>query len=268
MRICFHCHCFPDALAPRAMAVLSQNCAPANIHPHTDGTAASAKALLQSAGIDGAVICNIATNPRQETKVNDFAISLRRESDYFYALGSLHPDSEQMESELDRLTAAGVRGIKLHPDYVGVLLSDPRYDRIFSLLEERALFCVVHTGVDPISPELVHATPEMIAAVVKKHPRLTFIAAHMGSLMMADEVLQHLVGTGVYIDTALSGHRKAELPQLHRILREHDSDRILFGTDTPWGEPLEEIAFVENAPVSDAVKEKIFAGNAKRLLGL
>ena len=74
MRFCFHTHCFPDKLAPRAMAVLAENAEKFGSVPHTDGTAAGAEKLLRRAGIDGALVCNIATNPRQEHNVNSFAI--------------------------------------------------------------------------------------------------------------------------------------------------------------------------------------------------
>lgn len=268
MRIDFHTHCFPDALAPRAMAILTKNCsADAAIHPHTDGTARDTKALLQSAHIDRAVVCNIATNPRQETNVNSFAISMAGD-DFFCPLGSLHPDSEQQESELDRLTRAGIRGIKLHPDYVGVPLLDPRFDRIFSLLEERGLFVVVHAGLDPISPDFIHATPEAFAAVAKKHKKLTLIAAHMGGFRCADEVLKHLVGTDVYLDTSLSAKRPEEKELLVKILREHPEDKLLFATDTPWSNPGKEIAFVEEAGLNAERRDAVFYKNAQRLLGL
>jgi hypothetical protein len=135
-----------------------------SLHPVTDGTSSDAERLLRSLGIDKAVVCNIATNAKQEEKVNGYAISLLN-NDFFYPLGSVHPDSENIESELDRLLLSGIRGIKLHPDYVGIELSDRRFDRIFSLLSERDMFTVVHTGYDPISPDKVHATPEMLRAV-------------------------------------------------------------------------------------------------------
>ncbi len=268
MRIDFHTHCFPDALAPRAMASLEKNCAAdAAIHPHTDGTAADAKALLSRAGIDRAVVCNIATNARQETNVNSFAISMAGDA-FFSPLGSLHPDSEQMESELDRLTAAGIRGIKLHPDYVGMLLTDSRFDRIFSLAEERGFFVVVHAGLDPISPDFVHATPEMFAGVAKKHRRLSLVAAHMGGYCRAAEVLEHLCGTGVYLDTSLSAKRPEERELLQKILHSHPTERLLFATDTPWSNPKKEIAFIEESGLTAARQEQIFHKNAARLLGL
>ncbi len=268
MRIDFHTHCFPDALAPRAMASLEKDCAAdAAIYPHTDGTAADAKALLSRAGIDRAVVCNIATNAKQETNVNSFAISMAGDA-FFSPLGSLHPDSEQMESELDRLTAAGIRGIKLHPDYVGILLTDSRFDRIFSLAEERGFFVVVHAGLDPISPALVHATPDMFAEVAKKHRGLSLIAAHMGGYCRAAEVLDHLVGTNVYLDTSLSAKRPKEKELLIKILHEHPSDRLLFATDTPWSNPQKEITFIENAGLSLKAQERIFYQNAAALLCL
>lgn len=266
MRIDFHSHCFPDALAPRAMAKLKQNCAhDAAISPHTDGTAADTERLLRAAGIDRAVVCNIATNQKQEQNVNSFAIALTK-SDFFIPLGSLHPDSTAWESELDRLAAAGIKGIKLHPDYVGIPFTDPRFDRMLSLLEERGFFVVIHAGVDPLSPDFVHAPPEMIAAVHRRHPHLTLVAAHMGGYRRAAEVLKHLCGTGVYLDTSLSVRRESEATLLWRLLHDHDPHRLLFATDTPWSNPKKEVAFVANAGLPVAIQEQIFYKNAQRLL--
>ncbi len=267
MIIDFHTHSFPDTLAPKAMESLKKNCAGAGISAHTDGTAEGAKRLLRSAGIDRAAVCNIATNARQEEKVNSFAISLLSDP-FFISLGSVHPDSEHIEEQLDRLLASGINGVKLHPDYVRIELTDKRYDKIFSLLEERGMFCVAHTGYDPVSPDKVHATPEMIRSVIDAHRGLKLICAHMGGFKQSEGVLRHLVGTGIYIDTSLSSIREGEYDNLIKILNEHDPSRILFGTDTPWTEPKEEVEFIKNAPIASSLKEKIFSENAKALLGI
>lgn len=267
MIIDFHTHSFPDTLAPRAMESLKKNCEGAGIFPHTDGTSADAKRLLSSVGIDRAVVCNIATNARQEEKVNSFAISLLSDP-FFIPLGSVHPDSEQIEAQLDRLLNFGIKGIKLHPDYVRIELTDKRYDKIFSLLEERGMFCVAHTGYDPVSPDKVHATPEMIRSVIDAHRGLKLICAHMGGFKQSEGVLRRLVGTGIYIDTSLSSIRESEYDNLIKILNEHDPSRILFGTDTPWTEPKEEVEFIKNAPIASSLKEKIFSENAKALLAI
>ena len=100
MKICFHSHCFPDSLAPRAVAALAENAKTVGMTPHTDGTAAGTLRYLQGFGIDTAMICNIATNPHQERKVNDFAISLA-ESGKLFAAGSIHPESEDPEGEME-----------------------------------------------------------------------------------------------------------------------------------------------------------------------
>lgn len=268
MIIDFHTHSFPDALAPRAMASLkANNTCDMPITAHTDGTAKDAERLLTAAGISRAVVCNIATNAKQEHNVNSYAISLT-DNPFFIPLGSLHPDSENIEEELSRLCDAKIKGIKLHPDYVRIPLSDSRYDRLLSAISERGMFCVMHTGFDPVSPDKIHATPDMLKKTIEKHPTLTLIAAHTGSLRLASEVLNTLVGTGIYIDTSLSSIREDEKETLHKILSEHDEDRILFGTDTPWSNPRKEIDFINEAPISEERRRKIFSENAKRLLGI
>ncbi|MBQ9760722.1 MAG: amidohydrolase [Clostridia bacterium] len=267
MIIDFHTHCFPDTLAPRAMESLKKTFATGGFTKvYTDGTAASAKEALSKNGIDRAVVCNIATNAHQEHKVNDFAIALKADP-FFYPLGSVHPDSERVEEELSRLAEAGIKGIKLHPDYVRVPITDPRMDRILSALEARGMFCVMHAGYDPISPDRIHATPEMLRETIDRHPNLTLIAAHMGGFAQARGVLEHLVGTNIYFDTSLCSLRPDEREELIEILNRHGEDRLLFGTDTPWSDSKAEIEFLEGVGLSRERLERIYCKNAQRLIG-
>ena len=88
----------------------------------------------------------------------------------------------------------------------------------------------------------------------------------MGGFRQSQGVLEQLVDTSIYLDTSLSALRVSEWDNLYKILETHDENRILFATDTPWTKPSEEIAFIENAPISDEKKEKIFSKNALALL--
>ena len=73
MLIDFHTHAFPDAVAEKAIPTLSR-CS-GGVVPAYDGKIKSLKAHMLAHDVDYAVVLNIATNPHQEKKVNDFAIS-------------------------------------------------------------------------------------------------------------------------------------------------------------------------------------------------
>lgn len=53
-----------------------------------------------------------------------------------------------------------------------------------------------------------------------------------------------------------------------QTLAEIGTDRMLFATDYPYESNEQAIAFVEDAPLSDEDKERIFHGNAERIFGL
>ena len=76
MLIDFHTHAFPDHLAPRALASLAKDIARP---PLTDGTVSGLLSAMDSWGVDRAVVCNIATNPKQTANVNAFAAETARE---------------------------------------------------------------------------------------------------------------------------------------------------------------------------------------------
>lgn len=262
----FHTHQFPDVLAPRAMAVLTENCSGAGLKPTTDGTCAGAERLLRAAGVDGAVVCNIATSARQQKNVNRFAMETKRLHPFFFPLGSLHPEGDAPEEVLDDLGQAGIGGIKIHPDYVGIEIDDARFDRIFALCEQQGFFVVTHAGLDPVSPNHIHATPEKIRTVLRRYPRMKLIAAHLGGLRMAKEVRDMLVGEDIWFDTSLSAQRQDEKELLLSILKEHRPDRLLFGSDTPWSDPAAEVTFLRDAVRDEELRDRIFCRNAQELL--
>ena len=265
MIIDFHTHCFPDTLAPRAIGQLSATVADMGISPATDGTASGLIANMARIGVDKSVVCNIATNPHQMKKVNDFAMSLASH-DTLLPLGSLNPYAEGIEDELERLLSAGITGIKIHPDYMKTDIDDPAFEPIFELCQAKNVFVVTHAGLDPISPDHMYCTPQKICRVLDKFPKLKLVAAHMGGFHCEDDVLEHLCGRDVYMDTSLISQRPDRCPLIHSIFAHHDPHRFLFATDTPWTKGEEEIKAIQNAPMADEVKDMIFSGNATALL--
>ena len=267
----FHTHAFPDALAPRAIAQLTINAAASGYTPLTDGTVNGLIASMDKAGISRSVVCNIATNARQMQKVNDFAISCAQ-NNRLIPLGSLHPDAtaEDMDAELNRLAAAGLAGIKIHPDYVHVEIDSPAFEPILARCEARGMLVVTHAGFDPVEPNHMHCAPDMVLRVIERHPALKLVVAHTGGFDCESEVLKKLCGTNVYLDTSLAAVRRAKSAVWGQacgdILRAHDPTRILFATDTPWSDPAAEIAFVRSVGLSEEDTEAVLHGNAERLL--
>ena len=267
----FHTHAFPDALAPRAIAQLTVNAAASGYTPLTDGTVHGLLSSMDRAGITRSVICNIATNPRQTGKVNDFAIATSQNT-RLIPFGSLHPDLTEadMDAQLKRLCDAGIAGIKIHPDYVGIEIDSPAFDPILARCAHLGMIVVTHAGFDPVAPDHMHCTPDMVLRIMERYPTLRLVVAHTGGFACEEEVLNKLCGTRVYLDTSLAALRRASSAAqgalCARILHAHDPARILFATDTPWSDPAAEIAFVRSAGLSDEITEAILGRNAEQLL--
>ena len=266
MIIDFHTHCFPDALAPKALSHLSGI---TNFTPSTDGTVKGSSAKLKEAGIDLAVVCSIATNAHQLPKVNGFAIDINDLNNNLIALGSAHPEADCLEDELQRLIDHDIRGIKIHPEYMPYYIDAPQWDRVFSLCEDMGIFVLTHAGFDQISPDRIAAPPEKIAAVLDRHPKLTMVAAHLGGNRQWNQVKVHLCGReNLYIDTSVPSRYEYDAEMTRDIILRHGTSRVLFGTDMPWAEPKKTLDFIRSLGFSQEDEEKILSKNAERLLML
>lgn len=262
----FHCHCFPDKLAPYAIAQLDENSPWSGLSPKTDGTARAVLELMHAHGVTKSLICNVSTNARQMAKVNEFACLLELEQTELHALGSLHPDGKDLEGQVKMLKSVGIKGLKLQPDYIRTDFDNPSLHPIFELCIAYDMFLITHAGYDPGSHSHVHCKPQHIVKVMEKFPKLTLVAAHMGGIGCEKGVLELLCGKPIYFDTSQSGPFSERRHLLYQIMNNHDTARILYGSDCPWSDQESEQDFVLRAPISDQAREDIFWNNAMRLM--
>lgn len=271
MFIDIHTHAFHRKIAHKAVEHLNGFY---NVACAGDGTIEHLLAREKQAGLDKCVVLCAATAPAQVIPANNYAISLQHaHADEVIAFGTLHPGYANWEAELARLKAAGIRGLKLHPDFQGFWLSDERLLPIFETAQKNFIF-EIHIG-DNISPEKNPSCPYKLAAILDAFPELTIIAAHLGGYRMWEHAITALGGKrrdNLWFDTSSSTPFVS--PQLlRRLFAAFPAERLLFGTDWPLYDPEEELERLQRmAGLSEAGLEavmsnatELFAGQSRRL---
>ena len=259
-----HTHAFPDALAARIMGPMAEEAGVPAAHA---GTVGSLRESMQRAGIALSVLMPVATKAEQVASVNRWAIEQDAAGDGIMSFGALHPLQEDAVAEVERLAAAGIKGVKFHPDYQRFKPDDPVMFPAYEAMAERGMIVLFHCGKDLSVPPPVMGTPERILAVHERVPTLELIGAHFGGYEMWDEVERTLLGTDVWLDTSYTVGRMPD-EKLVELIRAHGVERVLFGTDTPWADQANEVAALKRLSLSDAERKAIFWENARGLLDL
>lgn len=263
MLIDFHTHAFPNRIAASAIEKLSY--ASGGMKPQTNGTIASLKAEMQKDGVDISIVQCIATAPKQQTNVNDFAIEINRDTSLF-AFGSVHPDAPNALEELERIKSAGLKGVKLHPEYQSFAVDDPRMKPIYKKIGELELITLFHAGQDYGYPPPYHCMPHQMRAALKWFDS-PVVAAHWGAAGFGSDVLSTLCGENIYFDLSF-GYCAMSKCVAQQIIDRHGTDRLLFASDMPWHRPEWELRLLSTLDLSESDREKIFSENARKLLGI
>ena len=263
MLIDFHTHAFPEKIAPSAIAKLAYDSG--GLAPQTDGTIASLKEEMRKDGVDLSVVHSIATNPRQQTKVNNFAVEINQDSQ-IVAFGSVHPDAPDALEELERIHSAGLKGVKLHPEYQQFYANDEKMKPIYRKISQLGLITLFHAGQDYGFPPPYHGMPEHLLGALKWLDA-PVVAAHWGSYACWPQVLKTLCGENIWFDLAF-GYCSMPRAIAQQIVDKHTPDRLLFASDMPWHRPAWELRLINTLDLSETDREKIFSGNARKLLNL
>lgn len=262
MIIDFHTHMFPETIAQKTLEKLS-----ACVHkaPETDGTYEGLLKSAREAGIDCCVVLPIATKPSQFRTINEYASRFLEGG--IISFGSVHPASPDYKAELREIKAMGLKGIKLHPDYQDMYFNDIRYKRVVSYATELDMIISVHAGSDPKCPDDIHCTPQMAAELLDDVKPKKLVLAHLGGNKQWDEVEQYLVGREVYLDTGVI-FDYINQDKFIKIMREHGSDKTLFGTDCPWAGQKKFVEVMRKMDITEEERERVMWKNGGRLLGI
>ena len=263
MLIDFHTHAFPGKIAGRAVASLSHGSG--GMVPQTDGTLNSLKAAMDQDGVDISVVLSIATNPKQQHSVNDYAMEMNRD-DRIVAFGSVHPDAPDALEELERIAAAGLKGVKFHPEYQCFYADEERMKPIYHKISELGLITTFHAGHDIGFAPPYHCMPEHLLGALK-WLETPVVAAHWGGYCCSTEVIGKLCGENLYFDLSF-GYGCIPKPLAQAIIDKHGPDKLLFGSDMPWHRPEWELRLINSLDLSVEDKKKILYKNAVKLLGL
>jgi len=258
----FHTHIFPDSLAERAIATLRAH-APES-RAFTNGTLDGLRKSMQQSGIAASVLLPIATKPSQVATINKSCKALFAED--MVPFGTLHPDLEDFPAEITYLVSINVRGIKLHPEYQDFYISDKRHYPMYDALSDAGLVVVFHAGKDPGPFSCDHALPGAFAKLVREFPRLKIVASHMGGWKLWNDVEDQLLGLSLFFDCSAVKEFMTREEFVH-MSRRHGTERILFGTDSPWFEQASYVSWIQSLDLTDNEKEQIFYKNAEALLG-
>lgn len=263
MIIDFHTHIFPDKIAEKTIESLADK---SGLTASTNGTLEGLLVSMETSGVDMSVILPVATKPEQMESINAYAKSVcEKYPEKLISFGGIHPNCVDYKGALNDIKRAGLKGIKIHPDYQQVFIDDVRYMNIIEYADALGLIIVTHAGTDIGMPEPVHCPPEKLRKVLDILKPKKFVAAHYGGWQQWQQVYECLAGENVYLDTAFT-FDYIETAMFLKILDKHDENRILFATDSPWSFADADIKAVKNMVTDEKIREKIFSQNAKKLL--
>ncbi|MGD0835927.1 MAG: amidohydrolase family protein [Polyangia bacterium] len=258
-----HAHAFPDAIAAHAISSVRDHGRWHKIQNHHDGTLVGLLASMDKAGIQRAVLCGVATKPTQVEKITDWSANIA--SDRIIPFASVHPDYSAPEREIERIVRLGLRGLKLHPQYMQCALDDARCLRIARAAARAGLAVAIHGGYHPSFEKSDEGSPLRLRRLHDAVPDLRIIACHLGGMGDWQGVLDHLVGTGIYLETSFA---PAWCPPdiLAAVMAGHSAHRIVFGTDAPWNDQAAELAAFRKLPFSAEALELALSRNMAALV--
>jgi hypothetical protein len=255
-----HAHIYPDGIAPKAAQSIA---AFYGMPVSGDGRLQTLLSRGQEAGISRHLVHSVGVTADRVPSVNDYLMrTVAAHPTRLVGFGTLHPDVPDVRAELARIRAGGLRGVKVHPDFQRFLLDSDSAVAMFAALAEAGMPALVHTG-DTRHP---YSHPARMANVLRAVPGLKVICAHLGGWSVWDEGWKQLAAQpGVWVDTSSSLYTLAP-ERAVAIIRRYGADRVLFGTDYPMWDPVEERARFDALPLTQAERERIAHVNFEHFL--
>lgn len=245
-----------------------------------NGTTTNVIENMRLGGIDHTIMVNFAP-PKIVNQNNIWTLDAARASGgKLIPMVSFHPEMEgSLTKHLDRYIELGAKGIKLHPMAQGFDVRDDRFDELYSKCSEYNFAVLIHCGRVSNARLNEYSDFECLLPIIEKYPQLPIVLAHMadGNVERVLEVSKKY--NNVYFDTSIVITGYPEImsvnepswlddAQVVSIIKEIGANKVIFGSDFPWGSPIHDLKRVMNLKLTDQQKRLIFSENARRIFKL
>ncbi|MBR1798145.1 MAG: amidohydrolase family protein [Clostridiales bacterium] len=255
-----HCHIYPEAIAERAVQGIGSFY---GIRLDLNGTTEDLIKDGERFGVVHYLVHSVATKPTQVHTINEFIDSEVKSHDgLFTGFGTLHPDSETLEQDLEHLIKLGLKGVKIHPDCQGYALDEDKALRLGKLVSDAGLPLLTHCG----DYRFQRSNPAQFKVFLDSLPDLQVIGAHLGGWSMWDEVSELIAGKyNIYVDCC-SCFRFMDADKAVKLIRQFGADKVLWGTDYPAWDHESELKLWDKLELTSEERSKILYENAAKLL--
>jgi len=177
-----------------------------------------------------------------------------------------------VEVELAEDVKAGAKGMKLHPIIQGEKLTSKKTFEGVEAFAPHHLPVLMHTGITPYYPDRNNTLTEQplygsihyARDIVKAFSNVNFIIGHGGLFQKQDanEMLNDF--KNVWVDTTFCSPERTR-----EYFKIYGPDRVLFGSDWPWGNRRPAVRSLKKACLGDkSLEKRIFYENASELMQL
>nr|WP_202387227.1 amidohydrolase family protein [Nocardioides flavescens] len=226
--------------------------------------------LLRAMGVRRFSTLPYAHKPGVATYLNAWSRDFAAERPDVLWSGTFFPEPG-VAAYVGELVDAGIEVFKLHLQVGEFRLDDPLLDDVWGALADADVPIVTHAGSGPVGGETTG--PDSVEAVLRRHPRLPLVIAHMGApeveefLLLAESYERvRLDTTMVFTDFFGVDYPPALVPRLRELGLAGD---VLLGSDFPtipypYVEQLEGLARLD---LGDDWLRAVCWGNAVTLFG-
>ena len=234
-------------------------------------SAADRLALLRAFGVRAFPSLVYPHKPGMAVWLNDWAGEFADQHPDCLRTATFYPEPEAASYVSDALSS-GARIFKAHVQVGAYDPLDPLLDEVWGQLADAGVPLILHAGSGPEPGPFTGPAP--IAEVLRRHPRLVAVVAHMGVPEYAEFLALAESFDRVHLDTTMAFTDFTErfapyppslLPRLADL-----SDRVLFGSDFP-NIPypyLDQLVALTRLDLGDDWLRAVCHDNAVRLLSL
>ena len=256
----FHCHVYPDAIAPKAADSIRKFYRLGD--DYMDGRVQTLLNYGTKAGVDKFVILPVSLRPTNTRHINEFIIEQVAKEPRFFGYGTIHAGMQNLCEEVEYIMNHGLLGLKMHSDCQVFPIDDPRLYPVYDMAQDK-LPILFHMG----DQRYDYSHPARLRKVLDLFPKLQVIAAHFGGYTMYDIAAEELKDKDCFFDVS-SSLMFMEEGVAERYINRHGAERFVYGSDYTMWNPVVEMERFQQLKLTDAQKEQIAHITAEGILSI